>query len=142
MTILQLVEHGVLAAPGLSAITSQTSSSFTLQNDWNGNGTIATSGTVTDGSGTTRGEQIAYSLSSGALRRQETGVDTAAVTLASGINSLSFTYQDSAGTTTVASANIRTIVITVKTQPSAAGASSQQGKVYVEMTDTVRLRNR
>jgi hypothetical protein len=69
-------------------------------------------------------------------------VDTAAVALASGINSLSFTYQDSAGTTTTATANIRTIVITVKTQPSGAGASSQQGKVYVEMTDSVRLRNR
>ena len=128
--------------PPFASVTSQTSSGFTLQNDWNGNGSIASSGTVTDGSGTTRGEQIAYSLSSGALRRQETGVDTAAVTLASGINSLSFTYQDSAGTTTTASANIRTIVITVKTQPSVAGASSQQGKVYVEMTDSVRLRNR
>jgi hypothetical protein len=38
--------------------------------------------------------------------------------------------------------NIRTVVINVVGQPQVQAASAAYGKVYVAMTDSVRLRNR
>ena len=140
------------------AITPQaggvlSASSFVIQNDWDGtwDGTtgISPSGTVnytTDGGVTTtqRGERIIYAYNSGAgtLTRQEIGVDATALTVASGINSLTFSYLDSGGATTTTPANARTVVITLTTQPALQGASTSTGKVLVTMTDSVRLRNR
>jgi prepilin-type N-terminal cleavage/methylation domain-containing protein len=129
-------------APPFPAITAQSATGFTLQNDWNGSGTITTVGTVTDASGNVRGEQVLYALVGTDLTRREIGVDAAALTLASGISSLAFTYQDSAGVVTVTPANIRTIVIAATTRPQFQPAASNQGRVQVTMTDSARLRNR
>lgn len=117
-----------------------TASSVTLQYDWNGDGVSAASGMVNDpvlcATGTAcRGERVAYSFSSGALTRQEIGVDTTPQTIASGISSLSFTYFDENGTATTVPANIRTIGVTVTAQTATQGA-------YVTLSDRIRIRNR
>jgi prepilin-type N-terminal cleavage/methylation domain-containing protein len=149
---------GTIAA--FNAITSATATGFIVQNDWNAtwNGTsgIAASGTVSwtvvnsDGSTTTtqRGERVTYAFASGTLTRQETGVDASPVTLATNVASITFSYLDASGTvlaTPVSVANepnIRSIVITMVGQPQVQAASFQGGRVYVPMTDTIRLRNR
>ena len=128
--------------PPFTAIASQTGTGFTLQNDWDGDGAINTTGTVTDANGNVRGEQIVYASSSGTLTRQEVGVDASAVTLATGIDGLTFTYQDSTGATTATAASIRTIVVTLTTQPQNQPAATPQGRVLVTMTDSARVRNR
>ena len=128
--------------PPFTAIAAQTATGFTIQNDWDGDGAINVVGTVTDANGNVRGEQVVYAFAGGALTRQETGVDAAALTLATGINSLTFTYEDSTGVTTATADNIRTIVVTLTTQPQNQPAATQQGRVLVTMTDSVRLRNR
>lgn len=137
--------------------------SVVIQNDWDGtwNGTagISAAGTVnytvmdTGGTVTTtqRGERIiyAYTSATGTLTRQEVGVDAAAVTVATGISSLTFSYLDSGDpvtntppATTNDPARARTVVIALTTQPAAQGASTSTGKVEVAMADSVRLRNR
>jgi type II secretory pathway component PulJ len=127
-------------APFTAIAAQPTATGFTIQNDWDGDGAINTVGTVTDANGTVRGEQIVYAFAGGSLTRQETGFGLE--TLAAGINSLTFTYQDSAGVTTAVAADIRTIVVTLTTQPQNQPAATQQGRVLVTMTDSVRLRNR
>lgn len=129
-------------ASPFTAITSPSAGGFTTQNDWDGGGTISTSGTVIDANGNTRGEQIIYAFASGSLTRQEVGVDATALTLATGIDSLTFTYQDSTGATTAAAADVRTVVVSLTTQPENQPAATQHGRVLVTMTDSVRLRNR
>lgn len=128
--------------PPFTAIALQTATGFIIQNDWDGDGAVNQTGTVTDANGNVRGEQAVYAFSSGSLTRQEAGVDASPVTLAAGINSLTFAYQDSAGVGTLVAADIRTIVVTLTTQPQAQSAATQQGRVLVTMTDSVRLRNR
>ena len=128
--------------PPLTAIASQSTTGFTIQNDWDGSATISTSGTVTDYAGTTRGEQVIYAVSGGALTRQEIGLDGSPVTLASGISSMTFTYQDDTGAVTATAADIRTIVVTLTAQPQFQPAATQQGRILVTMADSVRLRNR
>jgi len=147
------------AVVGTSSAAAPTSTVLTIQNDWdatwNGTSGISTSGTVTQvvmasGSNTTsnvtRGEQIKYSYSSGTLTRQEVGVDASPVAIASNLSSLSFTYLDANGAsftpTTSNMTNIRTVVINVVGQPQVQADSAAYGKVYVAMTDSVRLRNR
>lgn len=115
--------------------SAPTSSSLTLQYDWNGDGTSAASGTVTDPLLGIRGERVIYSFSSGTLTRQEIGVDGIPVTLATGISALSFSYFAEDGTTTTTPANIRTVGVTVTAQTPPKGA-------FVTMVDRVRLRNR
>lgn len=127
--------------PPFTAIAAQTATGFTIQNDWDGDGVINTVGTVTDANGTVRGERIIYAFANGLLTRQEIG-DLSPVTLAAGINSLTFTYQDSTGAATATAANIRTVVVTLTTQPQNQPAATLQGRVRVTMTDSVRLRNR
>ncbi|MBI4271607.1 MAG: prepilin-type N-terminal cleavage/methylation domain-containing protein [Candidatus Rokubacteria bacterium] len=128
--------------PPFTAIASQSTTGFTIQNDWDGSATISTSGTVTDYAGTTHGEQVIYAVSGGALTRQEIGLDGSPVTLASGISSMTFTYQDDTGAVTATAADIRTIVVTLTAQPQFQPAATQQGRILVTMTDSVRLRNR
>jgi prepilin-type N-terminal cleavage/methylation domain-containing protein len=136
------------------AVTAQSATSFTVQNDWNGtwdgsNG-IFTGGTVphvvvnSDGTTTTtnRGEQVTYTFSSGSLTRREIGIDASPVVIASGISSLTFTYLDAAGATTTTAANIRAIVVNVVGQPLNQPSTFQAGRVQVAMTDSIRLRNR
>ena len=139
------------------AITNQSSSTFTIQNDWNGtwdgagNG-IFTGGTVPhvvlnlDGTTTTtnRGEQVIYAFNSGTgkLTRREIGLDAQPVDIASGISSLTFTYLDASGATTTTAANIRAVVVNVVGQPQNQPTTFQAGRVQVAMTDSIRLRNR
>jgi prepilin-type N-terminal cleavage/methylation domain-containing protein len=127
-------------APPFTAITAQSATGFTIQNDWDGNGVITTAGTVTDANGNARGEQVVYAFAGGAITRRETG--DAIRTLATGINALTFTYQDSAGVTTATPDNIRTVVVTATTQPQFQPAATLQGRVLVTMTDSLRMRNR
>ena len=113
---------------------------LTLQYDWNGDGASAASGMVNDPflcatGAACRGERVAYSFSSGALTRQEMGVDGSPVTIASGISSLAFTYMAEDGTVTSVPTDIRIIGVTVTAQAASQGA-------YVTMSDRIRLRNR
>ncbi len=125
---------------GFSAITAQTATGLTLQNDWNGNGVIEPGITVTVG-GIVRGEQVAYSLSGTDLRRQESGVDGGPLVLAAGVEQLAFQYRDAADAITAVAANIRSVVMTVGTRPEQQTASAL-GMAQVVMVDRVRLRNR
>jgi type IV pilus assembly protein PilW len=144
---------GSPAVAAFPAITAQSSTGFTLQNDWNGNwnGTTGISTTtvtqvVMASNGTTsnvtRGEQIIYAYSSGTLTRREMGVDASPVTVVSNLSSLSFTYLDADGATTSTAADIRTIVVNVVGQPQVQPTAYTAGRVQVAMTDSVRLRNR
>ena len=120
-----------------NAITAQTATSLTIQNDWNASATI-TAVAVTDPiTGALRGEQIVYTYTAGTgeLTRQEIGVDGAAVVIAAGIINLAFTYLDQDNNVAIAAANIRTVTITITTQQSA-------GQPQVTMVNRVRLRNR
>jgi prepilin-type N-terminal cleavage/methylation domain-containing protein len=135
--------------PPFTALLNISSTGFTIQNDWNGTGTIA-SGTVTqvvtgmDGAtaNVTRGEQIVYAFNSGRLTRREMGVDGAGVDVVTNLASLTFTYLDEAGNATTDATTARTVVINAVGQPEVQAASFGGGRVQVAMTDSVRLRNR
>jgi prepilin-type N-terminal cleavage/methylation domain-containing protein len=118
-----------------SAITNQSATGLTIQNDWNANNTIQTTSVVDPISGGNRGEQVIYSFAGGELSRREMGVDAAPVVLASGIISLAFTYLDQGNAVTGTAADIRTVTITMTTQQST-------GQPQVTMVHRVRLRNR
>ena len=118
-----------------SAITNQSATGLTIQNDWNANNTIQTTSVVDPISGGNRGEQVIYSFGDGQLSRREMGVDAAPVVLASGIISLAFTYLDQGNAVTGTAADIRTVTITMTTQQST-------GQPQVTMVHRVRLRNR
>jgi prepilin-type N-terminal cleavage/methylation domain-containing protein len=132
---------GALATPcppfnyAFSAITNQSATGLTIQNDWNANNTIQTTSVVDSISGGNRGEQVIYSFADGQLSRREMGVDAAPVVLASGIISLAFTYLDQGNAVTGTAADIRTVTITMTTQQST-------GQPQVTMVHRVRLRNR
>jgi prepilin-type N-terminal cleavage/methylation domain-containing protein len=118
-----------------SAITNQSATGLTIQNDWNADNTIQTTSVVDPISGGNRGEQVIYSFADGQLSRREMGVDAAPVVLASGIISLAFTYLDQGNAVTGTAADIRTVTITMTTQQST-------GQPQVTMVHRVRLRNR
>lgn len=118
-----------------SAITGQSATGLTIQNDWNADNAIQTTAVTDPVSGATRGEQVIYSFASGQLLRREMGVDGAPVVLASGITSLAFTYLDQSNNVTATAASIRTVTITMTTQQSS-------GQPQVTMVHRVRLRNR
>ena len=118
-----------------SAISAQTATALTVQNDWNADNVIQAAAVTDPISGATRGEQVVYSFASGQLRRQEIGVDGAALPVAAGIISLTYTFLDQNNAVTATAANIRTVTITLTTQQSA-------GQPQVTMVHRVRLRNR
>ena len=136
-------------APPFTALSNISSTGFTIQNDWNGTGTITT-GTVTqvvtgmDGAvgSVTRGEQIIYAFSGGSLTRREVGLEGTATPVVTNLASLTFTYLDEAGNATTNATAARTIVINAVGQPEVQAASFGGGRVQVAMTDSVRLRNR
>ena len=117
------------------AISAQTTTALTVQNDWNADNVIQVAVVTDPISGATRGEQVVYSFASGQLRRQEIGVDGAAIPVAAGIISLTYTYLDQNNAVTATAANIRTVTVTLTTQQSA-------GQPQVTMVHRVRLRNR
>ena len=117
------------------AITNQTATGLTIQDDWNATNTIQTTAVADPVTGGNRGEQVVYSFASGQLSRQEMGIDDAPVVLVSGITSLAFTYLDQGNVVTGTAADIRTVTITMTTQQGA-------GQPQVTMVHRVRLRNR
>ena len=125
--------------PAIAA--GQTATSFTVQNDWNGNGTID-QGVVVTVNGSLRGEQVTYSFAGGQLLRRESAVDNAAQPIVGGIQGLVVTYLDASGTETATPEYICSVVVTVQTRPETRQAATyQQGGVVVTMTDTARIRN-
>jgi prepilin-type N-terminal cleavage/methylation domain-containing protein len=121
-------------------ITSQSATGFTLQYDWNGDGTSASSGKVNDpvlcptGS-TCRGERVIWSFASSNLSRQEIGVNGSAIVIASGLSSVSFVYLDETGATTSSRDLMRSVRVTISAKSGGSAAD-------VTMTDQIRLRNR
>jgi type IV pilus assembly protein PilW len=137
------------ADPALfSAITAQSATGFTIQNDWNGNGVIETAVTSTL-SGVLRGEQVTYFVVGNTLRRRESAIDpdpcngpTDLTCVVTPVQQVTFQYLDANDAVTTVAANIRTIVVTLQVQPQTQGASAAQGHVLVSMTDRARFRNR
>lgn len=117
------------------AISAQTATALTVQNDWNADNAIQAAAVTDPINGGLRGEQVVYSFAAGQLRRQEIGIDGAAVVVAAGIIGLTYTYLDQNNAVTAVAANIRTVTITMTTQQSA-------GQPQVTMVHRVRLRNR
>ena len=118
-----------------SAISAQTATALTIQNDWNADSNIQAAAVTDPVTGALRGEQIVYSFAAGQLRRQEIGIDGAPVVVAAGIIGLAYTYLDQNNAVTAIAANIRTVTITMTTQQSA-------NQPQVTMVHRVRLRNR
>jgi type IV pilus assembly protein PilW len=140
------------ADPALfTAITAQSATSFTIQNDWNGNGIIETNVTTTM-SGVGRGEQVTYFVVGNTLRRRESNIHPSPWNLCDGatdltcviapVEQVAFQYLDAADAVTAVAANIRTIVATLQVRPQTQPATTLQGKVLVSMTDRARIRNR
>ena len=106
---------------------------------------LDTSGTSTV-NGVNHGEQITYAFSGSSLTRQETGVDSAAVTVTTAINSATIQYLDADD---VAVANpsganaslIRTVVLDITTN-SDTSSSGTVNRVAVSSQNRVRIRNR
>ena len=117
------------------AVTAQTATALTIQNDWNADNVIQTVAVTDPISGAQRGERVVYSFNAGQLRRQEIGIDAAPVVVAAGIISLTYTFLDQNNAVTGTAANIRTVTVTLTTQQSA-------GQPQVTMAHRVRLRNR
>ena len=117
------------------AVTAQTATALTIQNDWNADNVIQTVAVTDPISGAQRGERVVYSFAAGQLRRQEIGIDAAPVVVAAGIISLTYTFLDQNNAVTGTAANIRTVTVTLTTQQSA-------GQPQVTMVHQVRLRNR
>jgi type II secretory pathway pseudopilin PulG len=118
-----------------SAISAQTATALTIQNDWNADGAIQAAAVTDPITGSLRGEQVVYSFAAGQLRRQEIGIDGATVVVAAGIISLAYTFLDQNNAVTATAGDIRTVTITLTTQQSA-------GQPQVTMVHRVRLRNR
>jgi prepilin-type N-terminal cleavage/methylation domain-containing protein len=115
--------------------TLPTATTFTIQNDSDGDGAIAS------------GERISYALNGTVLERRDFAVDAAPQEIVGGLQALTFTYFDAAGTqittlnaTTVPA--IRSIGIDITARPERQPAISQAGRAQVRMTERVRIRNR
>jgi prepilin-type N-terminal cleavage/methylation domain-containing protein len=117
------------------AITAQTATALTIQNDWSADSVIQAASVTDPITGAQRGEQVVYSFNAFQLFRQEIGIDAAPVVVAADIISLTYTYLDQNNAVTATAANIRTVTITMTTQQSA-------GQPQVTMVHRVRLRNR
>ena len=127
--------YGLSPNPAIAAITAQTATALTIQNDWNGDNVIQVVSVTDPITGVQRGERVVYSFNAGQLRRQEIGIDGQPVVVAAGIISLAYTYLDQNNAVTGTAANIRTVTIAMTTQQSA-------GQPQVTMVHRVRLRNR
>ena len=123
----------IVAAPGLA---NPTATALLIQNDNDGNGAFA---------GPT--ERIVYTLNGTNLQRQDLDVvGSQPETIVGGIQALTFTYLDeNDAVIVVVPGNIQTIrsvQISLTTQPENQPAAWQIGKVLVTMSDKIRLRNR
>ena len=100
-------------------------SRLVIQHDLDGDGVIGA-----------RGETVTWLLSGGILRRNAGG---GAQPIVNGVRGLAFTYLDAGGRPTTISAAIRTVAITLTTEPAHPGAGGATGTT---LTTEVRLRNR
>ena len=92
--------------------------------------------------GQPRGEQVTYTFAGSRLLRQESAVNNAAEPLVGGIQTLAFAYLDASGAVTETAASICSVVVTIRTRPETRQAAAYPlGRVFVEMTDTARIRN-
>jgi prepilin-type N-terminal cleavage/methylation domain-containing protein len=130
-------------APLWTRITSASTTAFTIQNDWGGDGSI-TSTTTVNVNGTLRGEQVLYQLSGTTLQRREFGIDATPQIVIDGVDALTFTYFDvnnaAIGNPGANASLIRTIGITLRTRPPNQNVNTQ-GRTWVTMDDRVRIRN-
>jgi|GEM_PF-805488 len=152
---------------GFPAITNQTATSFSIQNDWDGNGAINPAITVcvtyswaacpNPGGPNNRGEQIDYSIVGGTLQRREWGVDAVAQPFVTNVvgaavgsdcagalvnNPPIFQFCDAGGNPGIPP-NIRTVVVNVQAGVQGQTPGSwKTGAVQVTMSDRIRLRNR
>jgi len=115
------------ASPGFGVPTA---TSLTVQNDNDGLGCIIAA------------ERVWYNLSGTNLQRQDFSVDAAPRTFIGGVQALTFAYLDIDGNATANTALIRSVDITLTTQPERVAGIWQAGRVSVTMRDRVRLRNR
>jgi type IV pilus assembly protein PilW len=133
-------------------IVGQTSTGFTLQFDWNGDGASASSGRVNDaltcptGAGC-RGERVTYSLSGTNMKRQQVCDPGGAQVVASGIDALALTYLKADGTSTTNRELIRSVQIRLTVRRGSTASCQSSGAQAVEqvcttMVDTVRIRGR
>ena len=109
----------------LSPIALAEPSRVVIQHDFDGDGVAAA-----------RGETVTWLLSAGALRRNAGG---GAQPIINGVRALAFTYLDADGRSTTAPAAVRTVVITLTTEPEHPGVG---GATQTKLTTEVRLRNR
>lgn len=159
------------AGPGC-AIIAPTATSFTIQNDWNGNGAIIAGIPVcmayswaacpNPGGPNNRGEQITYAVVGGSLSRQESAVDAAPQILMTAVQPVVssgnrctgaadpppiFQYCDANGAL-IADPGANPELIRIVVVNMLVGVQNQPpavwmaGAVSVTMTDRIRLRNR
>ena len=136
--------HDPLATDTFAPVTALAAGTgFVIRNDWNGNGAIAANVTVTV-DGVAHGEQVTYTFAGNTLTRQESNLDAAAVTVATGISNMTIQYLDAndvavATPSGVNASLIRTVVLDVTAQPGTSVTSTQ---VAVRSQTRVRIRNR
>lgn len=149
---------GGAAMTPFPAFANITATSFTIQNDWNGNwncppGTaldactgINTGVIVTLPDNTTHGEQVTYSVVGSVLQRQESGLDVAPQIIADNVAQAGatpfFQYLNSAGAATTDPNAVRTVVVSLRARPVVEPGSSAAGHAEVVVTSAIRLRNR
>ena len=116
---------------GATGLDNLTATALVVQNDTNDNGDF-----------TDPAERIVYTLNGTDLQRQVLGVDAAPQTIVGGIQALTFTYLDENGAPTGKPEDVRSVQISLTTQPETQPGTWQAGRVLVTMSDQVRLRNR
>jgi prepilin-type N-terminal cleavage/methylation domain-containing protein len=132
----------------LTAITAQSATGFTIQNDWDGDCPPKPQVCLPDNNavwvnGRQRGEQVTYAIdNTGTLRRQELGIDGAPQIIAQGLSQLGatpfFQYLDANGNPPATPDDIRSVVVTLRASP---GNAASAGVSEVAISDIVRLRN-
>ena len=117
---------------GATGLDNLTATALMIQNDTNNNGTFEPT------------ERVLYTLNGTDLQRQDfaPGGDATPQTIVGGIQALTFTYLDENGNLTGKPKDVRSVQISLTTQPENQPATWQTGRVSVTMSDQIRLRNR
>ena len=89
-----------------------------------------------DGAASARGETVTWQLSAGVLRRN---AGAGAQPIVNGVRALTFSYFDGDSRPTTIPAAVRTVIITLTTEPEHPRAG---GETVANFTTEVRLRNR
>jgi len=89
-----------------------------------------------DGVASGRGETVTWQLSAGVLRRN---AGAGAQPIVNGVRALAFSYLDADSRSTTVPAAVRTVVVSLTTEPEHPGAG---GATITKLTTEVRLRNR